>query len=110
MSEERLFKLESKIESHDKDLHSIAKSLNGINDQMERTNTILTEFAVKDERFNAKLDRVEQNLNAKIDANLDAIKRAHARTDKVDAIINKIAWGVVTFVAIGIATAVIKFG
>ena len=109
MSEERLIKLESKVLGHDKDLHSIASSLNGINSQMEKTNEILQTYAIRDERFNAKLDKVESSLSAQIATNNEAIKRAHNRTDKIDSIINRLAWTIITLVLVGVIGATIKF-
>lgn len=121
MSEERFIMIESKLDSHDRDLHGIAKSLDGINHQMQRTNEILQEFALKDERFNAKIEKIESSFNSrleqteslffsKIDSNSEAIKRAHSRTDKIDAVINRLAWTVITVVIVGMITAVAKFG
>ena len=110
MSEERLLKIEQKIENHDKDLHSIAKSLDGINHQMAKTNEILQDFALRDERFNSKLQRTEDRLSSLINSNNDAVKRAHVRVDKIDMIINRLAWTVITLVLVGVIGATIKFG
>ena len=105
MSEERFLKLEQKIENHDKDLYSIAQSLDGINNHLEKTNEILQDFALKDERFNSKVTRCEDRLNNAIEMNKDATKRAHIRIDRIDLIISKVAWTIITFVLLGVVGA-----
>lgn len=109
MSEERFLKIENTLSNHDKDLHSIANSLKGINGHMSKTNDLLQEMAIKDERFSARIERVESHLITKIESNHEAIKRAHSRADKIDSIITRLAWTVITFVIVGIISAVIEF-
>lgn len=117
MSEERIRELEHKllehhsmIEGHDKDLHSIAKSLEGINGHMNKTNELLQDFALKDERFNNKLDKIESNMLSRIDKNEEAIKRAHDRSDRYDDVLRKIGWWAIFVIASGIVGAMVKFG
>jgi predicted nucleic acid-binding Zn-ribbon protein len=109
MSEERFLKLEQKIENHDKDLYSIAQSLEGINGHLERTNQILQDFALKDEQFNSKVNRCEDRLTSAIEANIGTARRAHERIDKIDLIIGKVAWTVITIVLVGVVGASVKF-
>lgn len=108
--EKRMYHHEVKLQSHDKDLHSIAKSLEGINHQMERTNNLIQDFALKEERFNTRVEKMEANITAQIKHNEEAIKRSHARTDKIDQIINRLAWFIILTMLTGIISAVIKFG
>lgn len=110
MSEERINRLEMIAQRHDQDIHSIANSLEKVAEQMEKTNALIQESILKDERINGRIDRMEAHLSAKIESNYEAIKRAHGRVDKVDEIISRLTWSLVTFIGIGIFGTLVKFG
>jgi predicted nucleic acid-binding Zn-ribbon protein len=110
MSEERFLKIENKLSTHDRDIHSIAQSLDGINSHMERANQLLQESILKDERMNSRMEKMETHLSSQIKANNEAIKRAHVRTDKIDGIINRLAWTVISLVLVALVGLVVKVG
>jgi len=110
MSEERLLKIESKLEGHDKDFHNIAKSLDGINEHMGRTNELIQESIIKDERMSSHIKQVESGLASRIDTVHQTAARAHERVDAHDAMVSRIVWAVLLFVGLGMAGAVVKFG
>lgn len=110
MSEERFLKIENTLSTHDKDIHSIAKSLDGINSHMERANQLLQESLLKEERMNSRMDKMETNMVSQINANNDAIKRAHVRTDKIDGIISRLAWTIVSLVLVAVIGLVVRVG
>lgn len=103
-------KVESKLDNHDKDLHNIAVSLEGINHQMGKTNEILQDFALKDEKFNSKIDRLDTKVCARIQRLEELNDRLVKRLDRLDDIVARITWTVVTFVVVGVLAAVVKFG
>lgn len=110
MNPEWQAKVESKLDNHDKDLHNIAGSLKGINQQMTRTNEILQDFALKDERFRSRLEALDSKLVSRIERNEDNTKRLQERLNKLDAGIARVLWTVGTFLILGVVGSVIKFG
>ena len=110
MNQEWQARVASKLDEHDKDLHNISESLSGIKGQMEKTNSILQDFAIQDERFNSRIDAVETRVNARVDKEVEAVKSSHKRIDKIEGIIAVIAKTVLVFVLMGVLASVVKFG
>lgn len=110
MSEERFLKIEHQLSAHDKDIHSIAKSLEAINKHMEKSNQLQQQAIVTDTKINARIERMEERLSAQIKNNTEATRRAHERTDKIDSIINRLAWTVISLVLLAMVGTIIKVG
>lgn len=110
MSEEKFIRIEHRLDGHDKDIHSIAESLKGINTQAERTNQILQSLSLKEERFIARIEKVESGIGMQVETVKDIAVRSHKRIDKLDGIISRIGWLVITMVIVGVLGAVMKFG
>ena len=110
MNPEWQARVSSKLDEHDKDLHTISESLSGIKDQMERTNSILQDFAIQDERFNSRIDAVETRIMARVEKDEEVIKTCHKRLDKLDAIVGTVAKAILVFVLMGVLASVVKFG
>ncbi|MBD3767998.1 MAG: hypothetical protein IE928_08645 [Gammaproteobacteria bacterium] len=117
MSEERLSQVERtaielrhKDSVHDELLKQLVGSHNEIRSELKRTNDILQQQVLNDERVNARIDKMEANIMAKIQASNESIKRAHSRIDKIESIFSRLAWTVITMVILGVMGAVIKFG
>lgn len=110
MNQEWQARVSSKLDEHDKDLHNISESLSGIKDQMERTNSILQDFAIQDERFISRIDAVEARVLSRVEKEGEAIKSSHKRLDRLDGIITAITKTVLVFVLIGALASVVKFG
>lgn len=109
MSEERFFKIESKLDSHDKDLHSIAKSLAGIDNHMEKTNQLLQESFLKDAKFENRINSVEMGMLARVEANKVSIEHLAEKVDNHSAVISRITWLVISFVVLAVIAAAINF-
>lgn len=109
MSEERFFKIESKLDSHDKDLHSIARSLAGIDKHMEKTNQLIQESYIKDEKFTSRINSVELTLLSKLETNAIQQQVTKTKVDKIETVFNKLVWIVVTVVILGVIGASLNF-
>ena len=110
MNQEWQARVSSKLDEHDKDLHNISESLSGIKDQMERTNSILQDFAIQDERFNFRIDAVEARVLARVEKDEEAIKSSHKRLDRLDGIIATVSKTVLVFILMGVLASAVKFG
>lgn len=116
MSEERIKALEEKVvlqsvklDSHDKEFSSIARSLESISAQMIRTNDLFHELALVDERARAELVRLEQLLAARVDTVITQTALNSSRVQSIENIINKIVWAIVGFMGIGLLSAAVNF-
>lgn len=116
MSEDRLSQVERtaielrhKDSVHDELLKQLVDSHNEIRSEFKRTNDILQQQVLNDERVNARIDKMETNIMAKIEASNEAIKRAHSRIDKIESIFSRMAWTVITFVVLGALGTLITF-
>lgn len=109
MSEERLIKIENKLDNHDKDIHSIAGSLEGIRDQMKRTNDIIQDFAIHEEKFASRIDLLDSKTMDRFERNEELIRRAHDRLDKTEKEKSWIVRLVLGFIFLGFLEAYIRF-
>lgn len=110
MSDERFSKIEHQLQSHEKDIHSIAKALEGINSHMQKTNELMQVSILTDERINNRMDKMENHLSNQISNNHQAITRAHERTDKIEGIFSRLAWTVISLVVVALVGLVVKVG
>lgn len=110
MSEERITKLEYKQETLESLTRQMAENQKDMVGEFKKINAILQEQVLNDTRVHARIDKLETNITAQIQGNNAAISRAHERTDKIDAIITRLAWTVISVVIIGMMGAVLKFG
>jgi chromosome segregation ATPase len=110
MSDERFSRIENQLQSHEKDIHSIAKSLDGINSHMQKANELMQESILKDERINSRMDKLENHLSNQIKNNHEAITRAHERTDKIEGVFSRLAWTVISLVVVALVGLVVKVG
>ena len=110
MSDERLNKLELIADRHDRDLTLIASSIEKLVVQSEKTNEMIHQALLRDERFDNKLSKCELSLSNRIEQVHIAADKAHERMDRFDASVSRLAWVVITFAVLGILGAVINFG
>ncbi len=110
MSEDRFNKIEHQLQSHEKDIHSIAKALEGINSHMQKSNELMQVSILTDERINNRMDKMENHLSNQITNNHQAIARAHERTDKIEGIFSRLAWTVISLVVVALVGLVVKVG
>lgn len=114
MSEERLDALEQARVRHESSLESIAQNIQALVKQGERTQVqnerlqeLMQQALLRDERFDGKLHRLEQAMVARLDNQHEALTRAHTRLDRLDSIIARIAWTIVTAVLIAVISVVV---
>jgi ABC-type multidrug transport system fused ATPase/permease subunit len=114
MSEERLDALEQARVRHESAIESIAQNIQALvkqgertQIQNERTQELMQQALLRDERFDGKLRRLEETVFARLDTQHDTITRAHMRVDRVDSVIARIAWTIVTAVLIAVLSVVV---
>ena len=107
--EEKIIQQSFKIDTHDKDLSSIARSLEGINSQMTRTNELFHELAMMDERARTEITRLEHRVCSKVEALVERESNIKTRLSTIEGIINRITWAIVSFVGFGVLYAIVKF-
>jgi len=110
MNEERFSKIEHQLQSHEKDIHSIAKALEGINSHMQRSNELMQVSILTDERINSRMDKMESHLSNQIKNNHEAVVRAHERSDKIEGVFSRLAWTVISLVVVALVGLVVKVG
>lgn len=110
MSDVRINRLEAATQRHNDYIDRITGGMEKLEGQGERTNALLQEALLRDERFNAKIDHLESRITAQITASSTETKHAHSRIEKVEGIISRLAWTVVTAVVLGVMALLIKFG
>ena len=109
MSDERLNKLEMIADRHDRDLTLIASSIEKLVVQSEKTNEMIHQALLRDERFDNKLAKCELSLNSRIDKVHETTTRAHTRLDSFEAVLSRLNWLLITFVILGILGSLITF-
>jgi septation ring formation regulator EzrA len=110
MSDERIKTLEMIADRHDRDLTLIASSIDKLVTQSEKTNEMIHNALLRDERFDSKLAKCEMSLSSRIEQLHNSTSNCHKRLDRFDSSISKLAWIVVTFAVLGILGAVVNFG
>ena len=85
MSDDRLKEIEIKLISHDKDIHSIAKSVEKIATSVELQTKMAAKRDVQDEHFNSAVKAVDEKST-----------RAHTRIDEHDKVFKRVMWLIIT--------------
>lgn len=86
----------SMLQSHDKDIHNIAKSVSSIDESVKKMAEIHAAQAVKDERFTSQIQEVHKTA-----------ERAHNRIDEHDKVFKRVMWLIITPVIVALLSTVI---
>jgi len=84
------------LQSHDKDIHNIAKSVSSIDDSVKKMAQIHADQAVKDERFTSQIKEVHKTA-----------ERAHKRIDEHDRVFKRVMWLIITPVIVALLSTVV---
>ena len=109
MSDERLNKLEMIADRHDRDLTLIASSIEKLVVQSEKTNEMIHQALLRDERFDNKLAKCELSLSNRIDQVHQTAEVAHKRLNKIDNVLSRLNWLVITFVVLAVLGGLVTY-
>ena len=110
MSDDRIQRLELIADRHERDLSTIARSIEELVEQNKITNNMIQDALLRDERFDAKLQKCELALKHQIDLVHATATRSHTRLDKMEGFFTKTLGTVLVFILLGILGATVKFG
>ena len=97
MEDDRLRKLETKVEIMTHTQKTMGETLERIAKSFERMNAFYTEAKLLEEKYNS----MDRELR-------ESFKRVHTRQDKFDAIISRIVWMAITPIILAVIGTYVK--
>jgi len=107
MSEERLTRLEVKVDHTDRELKKLTENINRLVDQLGKNYEKLTELSAKDQQFIVRLEMVSAELSVKHESLLKEVKANREQIERLNREKNYFTRLVLTFVFTAVLSLVV---